>query len=76
MPIKYCCHCCGRSDSLNKIEEEGAWVCSKCWELIIIIVSKWYSLGAKVLDSDFDTSAKDLADKLVKGKYLDSEETC
>jgi ribosomal protein L37AE/L43A len=52
--IRYCCHFCGRSDSLNKIEEENTWVCSKCWELIAIIASKWYAAGAKVLVGEDD----------------------
>lgn len=52
MPIKYCCHFCGRSDSLNTVEEVPAWVCSKCWDLIAIIASKWYAAGAKVLEKE------------------------
>lgn len=50
--IRYCCHFCGRTDSLHEIEEENAWVCSKCWELIAIIASKWYAAGAKVLERE------------------------
>lgn len=46
---KYVCHFCGRSNSLHELKEENAWVCSKCWELIAIIASKWYEAGAKVL---------------------------
>lgn len=46
---QYSCHFCGRSDSLNDID--GSWVCSKCWELIAMIASKWHTAGAAVLNT-------------------------
>ena len=52
MPIKYCCHFCGRSDSLNKIEKLGIWLCATCWEIIAFVASKWYAAGAKVLETE------------------------
>jgi len=37
------CQFCGRTDSLNFIEELGISVCSDCWEAVAIIVQKMMS---------------------------------
>lgn len=49
MPPQFYCHFCGRNDSLHPIPDTRARVCSKCWDIIAYIASKWYEAGAKVL---------------------------
>lgn len=45
MPNPYFCHFCGRSDSLHTLPNTNSQVCSKCWEIIAYIASKWYEAG-------------------------------
>ena len=70
----YSCHFCGRSDSLNALEQLNVWVCSKCWEIIALIASKWYAAGAKILHSDFaEAEAKLIASLSVNSEKDDAD---
>lgn len=41
------CHFCGGTSSIHWIEEEGAWICSKCWEIIAYVVKKFMQYRMK-----------------------------
>ena len=64
--IRYCCHFCGRSDSLHRLEQLNAYLCSKCWEIIALVASKWYAAGAQILTADYAEAEKKLYAGLLK----------
>ena len=37
------CQFCGATSGLNYLEYEHAWVCNKCWEVLIEIVKRFLS---------------------------------
>ena len=51
--IRYCCHFCGRSNSLHHLEKLDTYLCTKCWEIIALVASKWYAAGAQILAPDY-----------------------
>ncbi|KON34678.1 hypothetical protein AC477_00085 [miscellaneous Crenarchaeota group-1 archaeon SG8-32-1] len=38
------CHFCGRTASLHWINEEGGWICSKCWDIIVHVLKRFLGI--------------------------------
>jgi len=61
------CQFCGRTDSLNFIDELGVSVCSGCWEGIAVICQKMLqALMTKALRDSLVAMKEDFIEQLVQ----------